>query len=136
MMNMNPDRRDFGKRTSAAVGGLLTGGFLGSGRSVGQDHDVSDERLVLLGLNALARAHELDYFADGHRGAGMLAAHLLCVDNSLDEHATSRIVELVDLNWASSPLCKSFPNTEPEPARIDEIGAALAEGGEVRASAH
>ena len=92
---------------------------------------MSDKRLVLLGLNALARAHELDYFADGHRGAGMVAAHLLCVDNDLDERATSRIVELVDLNWASSALCKPFPDAEPEPARIDEIGVALAEGGEV-----
>ena len=42
-----------------------------------EDRDMSDERLLLLGLNALARAHELDYFADGHRGAGMVAAHLL-----------------------------------------------------------
>ena len=79
----------------------------------------------------LARAHELDYFADGHRGASMVAAHLLCVDNDLDERATSRIVELFDLNWASSALCKPFPDAEPEPARIDKIGVALAEGGEV-----
>ena len=89
-----------------------------------------DERLLLLGLNALARAHKLDYFADGHRGAGMVAAHLLCVDNNLDDHITSRIAELVDLNWASSPLCAPFPDTQPEPARIDEIGVALTEGAE------
>ena len=91
---------------------------------------MSDERLLLLGLNSLARAHELDYFADGHRGAGMVAAHLLCVDNDLDERARSRIAELVDLNWASSALCEPFPDAEPEPARIDEIGVALTEGAE------
>ena len=130
-MDKNLDRREFAKGTSAGVGSLLMGVFLGSGRSFGRDRDMSDKRLVLLGLNALARAHQFDYFADGHRGAGMVAAHLLCSDNDLDERATSRIVELVDLNWASSALCKSFPNAKPEPARIDEIGVALAEGGEV-----
>ena len=91
---------------------------------------MSNERLLLLGLNGLARAHELDYFADGHRGASMVAAHLLCVDNDLDEHATSRIAELVDLNWASSALCESFPDAESEPAWIDKIGVALTEGAE------
>ena len=92
---------------------------------------MSDKHLLLLGLNALARAHELDYFADGHRGAGMVAAHLLCVNNDLDERARSRITELVDFNWASSALCEPFPDAEPEPARINEIGVALIEGAEV-----
>jgi hypothetical protein len=48
---------------------------------------MANKRLVLLGLNALARAHELDYFADGHRGAGMVAVHLLCVNNGHGEQA-------------------------------------------------
>ena len=126
IMTKNLDRRDFEKRASLAVSGLLTGALLGSGHSAGQDPDMSDKRLVLLGLNALARAHELDYFADGHRGAAMVAAHLLCVDNDLDQRATSRIVELVDLNWAKSALCKPFPGAEPEPARVDKIGVAHA----------
>lgn len=125
------DRRDFGKRTSAAAGGLLAGTLVGSRGSAAEDRDVSDKRLVLLGLNALARAHELDYFADGHRGASMVAAHLMSADNDLDRRATSRIVELFDLNWASSPLCKPFPESDPEPDQIRRIGVALAEGGEV-----
>jgi hypothetical protein len=36
----------------------------------------------------------------------MVAAHLECVDNQLDEQTTSRIVTLFDLNWASSTLCQ------------------------------
>ena len=124
-------RRDFAKRASAAVGGLLAEAALGRGNAVGPENEMSDKRLVLLGLNALARAHELDYFADGHRGASLVAAHLLCVNNQLSEQATSRIVELINLNWAKSPLCKPFPQTRPEPGQIDKIGAALVEGGEV-----
>ena len=92
---------------------------------------MSDKHLLLLGLNALARAPELNYFTDGHRGAAMVSAHLLCVDNDLDEPARSRIAELVDVNWASSKLCKPFADAKPEPERIGEIGVALAEGGEV-----
>jgi hypothetical protein len=130
-MDNRIDRRDFAKQTSVAVGGLLTGALLGREQAAGRDRDTSDKRLVLLGLNALARAHEMDYFVDGHRGASMVAAHLLCVDNNLDEQAHARIVELFDLNWASTPLCKPFPDADPQPERIDKIGVALAEGGEV-----
>jgi hypothetical protein len=88
------------------------------------------ESLLLLGLNALSRAHEFDYFVDGHRGAAMVAAHLLCVDNDLEPDTRSRIAGLVRRNWASTPLCRAFPDTPADPARIDEIGFALLEGAE------
>jgi len=130
-MSKHVDRRDFTKQTSFAVGSLLAGATLGRRRSIGQERALPDQRLLLLGLNALARAHQFDYFADGHRGAAMVSAYLLCVDNNLAKQATSRIVELVDINWASSALCKPFPAEKPEPARIKQIGAALVEGGEV-----
>jgi len=129
-METSIDRRDFTKRTTVAVGGLLTS-TLFSGYSIGQGGEPADKRLMLLGLNALARAHELDYFVDGHRGASLVAAHLMCSDNHFDEKATSRIVELFDLNWGSTALCKPFPDTQPDPSQIGRIGDALAEGGEV-----
>ena len=91
---------------------------------------MSEAHLLLLGLNALARAHTLDYFSDGHRGASMVAAHLLCSENGVDGRARSRIEHMIDLNWAATDLCRPFPESHPEPARIDEIGAALVEGGE------
>ncbi len=103
----------------------------GNAQSARAKGSASDKRLVLLGLNALARAHELDYFADGHRAASMVAAHLLGVENALDQKARARIEELVNLNWASSELCRAFPDSDPQPGRIDEIKAALVEGAEV-----
>ncbi len=124
------NRREFTKRTTQ-VGSLLTGSLLGLGHVAGQDDDGADLHLVRLGLNALARAHEMDYFTDGHRGAAFVAAHLLCRENNLDEEARSRVVELFELNWASTPLCQPFPNTEPNVDQVAEIGVALAEGGEV-----
>lgn len=125
------DRRDFARRTSVALGGLFLSPRLGEEAAAGQDHDPGDSRLLGLGLNALARAHERDYFADGHRGASLVAAHLLCVENNLEPRARSRIVQLFDLNWAPTALCQPFPEAEPEPEHINRIGAALAEGGDV-----
>lgn len=124
-------RREFAKRSSAAIGSLVAGGLIAGAAPAGPDGTTSDHRLVLLGLNALSRAHELDYFADGHRGAAMVAAYLLCADNKLDGRARSRITKLIDINWASSPLCKPFPEAKPAPEQIGKIGAALVEGGEV-----
>ena len=130
-MKEDLNRRDFTLRTSSGACGLLTGAVLGRGRSAGQDHDPAEKRLVLLGLNALARAHEMKYFADGHRGASLVSAHLMCVDNELDEQATARITELFDLNWASKPLCEPFPEAEPDPEQVEKIGLALADGNGV-----
>lgn len=138
-MDSNIHRREFAKRTSVAVGGLLSGALLHGGQAVGQQRqdkekakkNEPDKRLVLLGLNALARAHEMDYFADGHRGASLVAAHLMCDENDMSDEARARIVELFDLNWASKPLCKPFPEEEPDPEAVSKIGEALVEGGEV-----
>lgn len=126
-MDNHVDRRFFAKQASLAMGGLVMGA-IGHGCAAGPEGDSPPYRLVTLGLNAMARAHERDYFADGHRGASLVAAHFLCVDNELDERARARIAQLFDLNWASSPLCKPFPETDPEPERVTKIGEALLEG--------
>jgi hypothetical protein len=60
----------------------------------------------------------------------MVTAHLLCVENQMDDPAQSRIVEILDHNWANKPLCESFPEADPVPERIKEIGLALADRGE------
>jgi hypothetical protein len=38
----------------------------------------------------------MDHFADGHRGAALISAHLMCADNHFDDIAVHRIVELFD----------------------------------------
>ena len=61
----------------------------------------------------------------------MISAHMMCVDNELNDAAASRIVELFDLNWAPSKLCKPFPDGDPVPDAIEKVGKALAEGSGV-----
>ncbi len=129
-------RREFVWLTSSGVCGLFTNSLL-ERRIEGAEHEAAGKQLVLLGLNALARAHERRYFTDGHRGASLISAYLLCEENELPEAAQSRITQLFDSNWASSPLCAPFPEVDPAPDQVRKIGVALAEGrGELREVGH
>ena len=127
-MNNSLNRRDFTVQTSSGACAFMAGALFSAEVKNAPVHDPAKKRLVVLGLNALARAHEMSYFTDGHRGASLVSAHLMCVDNKLDDKATARIEQLFDLNWASSPLCKPFPEEEPDPTQINKIGLALADG--------
>ncbi|QDS94591.1 hypothetical protein FF011L_33700 [Roseimaritima multifibrata] len=99
--------------------------------AVAEVPSLSEKRLVEQGLNALSRAHERSYFANGHRGASMISAHLMCVDNQLGDATTNRIIELFDLNWASSPLCAAYPESDPIDDAVKRVGETLAKGGTV-----
>ena len=91
-METDLTRRDFSIQTSAGIAGILMGSLgyeLAAGPPL-KGKDNTNKGLVLLGLNALARSPEMNYFADGHRGASFVAAHLLCVENKLDEATHSR----------------------------------------------
>lgn len=129
-MDSSYDRRELGRRFSGALGGLAVGALCGHGQAGADNTDKSSGRLLLLGLNGLARAHKFDYFADGHRAASMVAAYLMCRNNRVDQAAEPRIAELFDLNWAPSPLCEPFPEEDAQPQRIAEIGNTLAERGD------
>jgi hypothetical protein len=136
-MKENLNRREFTWLASSGVCGLLAGRLVGAEPVGGREIDPAEKRLVLLGLNALARAHELSYFNDGHRGASLISAHLLIEENGLPNLARARIEQLFEANWATAPLCKPFPATEPDLAQLRKIGVALAEGrGQLREVGH
>lgn len=119
------NRREF------AVGGSTLAGSLflsDAGNAFAEEKDLVEKRLVRLGINALARAADMNYFADGHRGAALISAHMMCVGNDFDDAASARIVELFDLNWASSKLCRPFPQNDPVADATEQVGKALAEG--------
>jgi len=116
------DRRQFALRAATGLCGLAAGGLRGA-----VEHDPSSRRLVRLGLNAMARAHSLSYFADGHRGAAFISAHLMVEENQLPPEARQRIEQLFDLNWSNTPLCADFPVEDAEPEKVKRIGEALME---------
>lgn len=127
----NLNRRDFGRQAATAAGGAAAAALFGGRAVANANEEARGDRLLLLGLNALARAHSRNYFADGHRGAGIVSAHYLCIDNELDDRARLRITRLIEKNWGESPLCRPFPDEPSAPKQIDKIGEALVEGGEV-----
>jgi hypothetical protein len=61
-MDHSHDRREFGVASAAFVGGLLLNG---RGEVCAEERSLTEKRLVRLGINALARAPEMNYFADG-----------------------------------------------------------------------
>ncbi len=128
-MSLPIDRRRFTQL--AAAGGLLAGTSL-SGRSQAEEASEGiDLRLMVLGINALARSAEMNYFADGHRGASMISAYLMCTENDLPPAILTRMSEMFDLNWAKTKLCEPFPEGEPDPKAIEKVSLALLDGGQV-----
>lgn len=118
------NRREF----NLAVG-VFAGGLLAPGSIRAEVPSLTEKRLIHLGINALARAPEMSYFTDGHRGAALISAHMMCADNNFDDAATTRIVELFDLNWAPSRLCQPFPDGDPVDDAVERVGQSLAAGG-------
>lgn len=126
-MNRQLNRRQFTVGSTFAASALVLGGFA---QAEHLESEETDLRLVELGINALARAPEMSYFADGHRGASMISAHLMCVNNNFEPAARQRIGELFDLNWAKSKLCQDFPEGDAVDNAVKLVGEALAGGGE------
>lgn len=87
------------------------------------------DALLELGANALARAADRSYFADGHRGAALVAASMLIEQAQLQGVGEQRITQLLRLNWANTELCSGFPEADPVKAPDQIIGRTLAAGG-------
>jgi hypothetical protein len=82
---------------------------------------------LLHGLDALSRAHETDYFVDGHRGAAIIAAYFFCREVDLERGVDAVIRAMIDEHWTHTPLCAPFPVETPDPGLIDRIAATLQE---------
>ena len=77
------------------------------------------------GLNALNRAHETNYFTDGHKGAAIIAAYYFCREVEIESGAADVIRAMIDDHWTHSPLCAPLPREDPEPERISQITGTL-----------
>ena len=86
---------------------------------------LNNNRHLLLGLNALSRAHELEYFADGHRGGAIVSGVYLCRENEVEAGVAERIAMIIDEQWSTTPLCAPFTDEAAAPSLIDNITDAL-----------
>jgi len=86
-----------------------------------------DRECLLYGLNALGRAHETDYFLDGHRGAAIISAVYLCRENAVEPGVAGIIANLIDEQWARTELCAPFAPEGSDPGLVDRIVECLSD---------
>ena len=98
---------------------------------------VLGERYLLHGLDALSRAHELNYFLDGHKGAAVVSAVYLCREEAVEDGVAAAIAARIDAEWVGTELCAPFPDERADPALPGRVVSALAAGaGELRQVGH
>ena len=76
------------------------------------------KEFLALGIRILARAHEVDYFVDGHRGGAVIAAYYLLRDNPQLTSANEFIAEHVNQLWNSKFKFRPFPEEEADPSLV------------------
>jgi len=89
-----------------------------------------DERHLVLGLNALSRAHETNYFADGHRGAAIISALHFCRENDVEPGVSETLSGMIEGSWATTSLCSPFPEEPADAGLLTQIADELAAGAE------
>ena len=84
-----------------------------------------DTRYLQYGLDALSRAHQTNYFTDGHRGAAIIAAYFFCQKDGVEPGASEIVRSLMDEQWVNTPLCEPFPREKRYVTGIERILEAL-----------
>lgn len=80
-----------------------------------------DNRYLLYGINALSRAHEFNYFLDGHRGGAIVSGVYLCRENDIEAGVADQVAALIDEHWSHTALCAPFPAEDSNPALLSQI---------------
>ena len=60
---------------------------------------------LLFGLNAVSRAHFLNYFEDGYRGGAIISAVYLCKESPVEDGVPQVLGRLIDKHWTHTDLC-------------------------------
>jgi hypothetical protein len=82
---------------------------------------VLDTKYLQYGLDALSRAHLMNYFADGHRGAAIIAAYFFCHEVEVEQGVSDILSTLIDAQWVHTTLCDPFPQEAHDASGIDRI---------------
>ena len=69
----------------------------------------------------------MNYFADGHRGAAIIAAYFFCQEVDVETGVSDILGELIDEQWVHTPLCESFPLESHDATGISRIIMVLEE---------
>ena len=83
------------------------------------------EAYLTRGLDALCRAHETDYFLDGHRGGAIIAAYYFCREAAVEEGVADSAQDIIDHHWTHTDLCAPFPSETPDLSGIGKVVESL-----------
>lgn len=89
-----------------------------------------DDRYLLSGLDAMARAPGRDYFRDGHLGASVIAAYYLCREQALDPDTQGAIRSRIDAELLPEPIFSPAPEEPADEKLLTTIQDALADGAD------
>lgn len=84
-----------------------------------------DTRYLQYGLDAISRAHQTNYFTDGHRGAAIIAAYFFCQEYEVEQGVPNILRSLIDEQWVDTPLCEPFPREKRYVTGVERILEAL-----------
>lgn len=85
-----------------------------------------DNAMLIRGIDALARAHRFNFFADGHRAAAIISAVYLCRENEVEPGVEGHLEAMIDRHWLHTPLCEPLPEEDPDPAHLEKLIDVLA----------
>lgn len=86
-----------------------------------------ENKHLVAGLNALSRAHERDFFSDGHRGAAVIAAYYLCHEQNLASGTQAVIDQCLGNDLESNDLFVPPTERHDEVVTTEDIVNVLAE---------
>ena len=83
---------------------------------------------LLMGLDGLSRAHEGDYFRDGHLSSSVIAAYYLCHENSLDNRVQNAVKSHIDQELRNDVLFLATPTQDPDTSLVEHLLSTLSAG--------
>jgi hypothetical protein len=90
-----------------------------------------EKMYLCYGLNALSRAHESNYFIDGHRGGAIISGVYLCQENEVEPGLSSTIAAILDERWTKTGLCAPFQDEGADRSLLQKILDSMQNSGSV-----
>jgi hypothetical protein len=80
-----------------------------------------NESYLIMGLDALSRAHDERPFGKGHIGAAIISAYFFCRDNDVEDDVARIISDMIDSHWSRSPQCAPAPDERADPELLRQV---------------
>ncbi len=77
------------------------------------------------GLDIISCAYETNYFADGHRGAAIIAGYYFLMEHPELETAKGFIFGQIDRQWLSIRNIQSFPDEPSDPSLLNKLAHTI-----------